>query len=99
MPELERLRAENRLLQTEKRKAELEVAFLKTRRNRKEAILSQVQNETLYLAIQKVHDEQACSISEFCEFAGIPRPAYYKRLKRQTSTNEKFNPDCVPLSK
>ncbi len=71
----------------------------KTRQNRKEAVLSQAQNETLYLAMQEIHDEQKCSISELCEFAGIPRSAYYKWLNRRVSANEKFNQELCSLIK
>ena len=51
------------------------------------------------MAIQEVHDEQKCSISELCEFAGIPRSAYYKWLNRQTGANEKFNQELCALIK
>ncbi|MBQ5502260.1 MAG: transposase, partial [Selenomonas sp.] len=71
----------------------------KTRRDRKEAVLSQVQNETIYLAIQETHDETGCSISELCIFAGIPRSSYYKWLNRKESKNEKFNGQLLPLIK
>lgn len=97
MSELEKLRAENRLLQAEKQKAESETTFKKPRRNRKAAVLGQEQNETLYLAIQEIHNEKKCSISELCEFAGIPRSAYYKWLNRQTGANEKFNQELCAL--
>ena len=58
-----------------------------------------MQNETLYLAIQEIHDEQKCSISEVCEFAGIPRSAYFKWLNRRVSANEKFNQELCSLIK
>ena len=73
--------------------------FKKTRRDRKEAVLSQIQNETIYLAIQETHDETGCSISELCVFEGIPRSSYYKWLNRTESKNEQFNGQLLPLIK
>ena len=61
--------------------------------------MRQVQNETLYLAIQEIHDEQKSSISELCKFAGVPRSVYYKWLNRKTGTNEKFNQELCALIK
>ncbi|WP_315082283.1 IS3 family transposase [uncultured Clostridium sp.] len=71
----------------------------KARRSRKEAILSQVRNESIYIAIQELHDEKAFPIIELCEFAGIARSAYYKWLKRNESSNEQFNQELLPLIK
>jgi transposase InsO family protein len=51
------------------------------------------------LAIQEIHDEKGCSISESCEFAGIPRSSYYKWLHRKASKNELFNQALLPLIK
>ncbi|MGN2339916.1 IS3 family transposase, partial [Clostridium cagae] len=71
----------------------------KARQSRKEAILSQVRNESIYIAIQELHDEKAFPIIELCEFAGIARSAYYKWLKRNESSNEQFNQELLPLIK
>ena len=51
------------------------------------------------MAIQEVYDEQKCSISELCKFAGVPRSAYYKWLNRQIRANEKFNQKLCALIK
>ena len=99
MTELEKLRAENKLLKAQNKRQEMEMAFLKTRRDRKEAVLSQIQNETICLAIQETHDETGCSIPELCVFAGIPRSSYYKWLNRKESKNEQFNSQLLPLIK
>ncbi|NFO10196.1 IS3 family transposase [Clostridium botulinum] len=71
----------------------------KTRRNRKGAILSQVRNESIYIAIQELHDEKIFPIIELCKFACIARSAYYKWLNRNESSNEKFNQQLLPLIK
>ncbi|EJP6473612.1 IS3 family transposase [Clostridium botulinum] len=71
----------------------------KARRSRKEAILSQVRNESIYIAIQELNDEKAFPIIELCKFAGIARSAYYKWLNRNESSNEQFNQELLPLIK
>lgn len=46
-----------------------------------------MQNETIYLTIQKTHDETGCSISELCVFAGIARkPKLHKNISNRTTT-------------
>ena len=62
-------------------------------------VLSQVQNETIYHAIQETHDETGCSISELRVFAGIPRSSYYKWLNRKEGKNEQFNSQLLPRIK
>lgn len=62
-------------------------------------ILSQVRNESIYTAIQELHDEKAFPIIELCKFAGIARSAYYKWLNRNESSNEQFNKELLPLIK
>ena len=62
-------------------------------------VLSRVQNETIYHAIQETHDETGCSISELCVFAGIPRSSYYKWLNRKEGKNEQFNSQLLPRIK
>ena len=52
--------------------------------------------------MQEIYDEQKCSISELCEFAGIPRSAcsaYYTWLNRRVSAKEKFNQELCSLIK
>lgn len=51
------------------------------------------------MAIQEIHDETGCSISDLCRFAGIPRSSYYKWLNRKKSRNEQFNQTLLPLIK
>ncbi|RFM20298.1 IS3 family transposase [Clostridium botulinum] len=68
-------------------------------RDRKGAILSQVQNETIYLAIQEIHNNKNCTISELCRIAEISRSAYYKWLNRKEGANEQFNKSLIPLIK
>lgn len=58
-----------------------------------------MQNETVYLAIQEVHDETGGSVSELCVFAGIPRSSYYKWSNRKECKNEQFNQRLLPLIK
>ncbi|NFM77583.1 IS3 family transposase [Clostridium botulinum] len=62
-------------------------------------MLSQVKNESIYIAIQELHDEKAFPIIELCEFASIARSAYYKWLNRNESSNEQFNQELLPLIK
>ncbi|WNX33719.1 IS3 family transposase [Brevibacillus laterosporus] len=45
----------------------------------------------MYLAIQAVHQEKACSVQELCEIAKIPRSSYYKWLNRKPSARELQN--------
>ncbi|WP_369695544.1 IS3 family transposase [Alkalibaculum bacchi] len=71
----------------------------KARRSQKEAILSQVRNESVYLAIQEIHDERNYSISELCKFAEISRSSYYKWFNREEGKNEQFNRTLLPLIK
>ncbi|NFB18136.1 IS3 family transposase [Clostridium botulinum] len=62
-------------------------------------MLSRVKNESIYIAIQELHDEKAFPIIELCEFASIARSAYYKWLNRNESSNEQFNQELLPLIK
>lgn len=58
MTELEKLRAENKLLKAQNKRQEMEMAFLKKLGEiERRQVLSQIQNETIYLAIQETHDE------------------------------------------
>ena len=74
MSELERLRAEVKLLKAEKKRAEMEASFLKkTRRNREEAGLSRLRYTQIYLAIKEEHEEQGYPITELCKL-GLDYP-------------------------
>lgn len=63
------------------------------------AVLSRIQNETVYLATLEIYDERKCSISECYRFAGIPRSAYYRWLKQKAGENEKFDQKLFGLIK
>lgn len=69
------------------------------RRDRKKAILSQVQNETTYLAIQEIYSTKNCTVLELCRIAKISRSAYYKWINRKEGINEQFNKSLIPLIK
>ncbi|QEK10951.1 transposase [Crassaminicella thermophila] len=60
-------------------------------------MLSQVRNETYYLAIKELHDIQLYPIFTLCEIAGVQRSSYYKWLNRKESKNENFNKKLIPL--
>ncbi|QEK11393.1 IS3 family transposase [Crassaminicella thermophila] len=60
-------------------------------------MLSQVRNETYYLAIKELHDIQSYPIFTLCEIAGVQRSSYYKWLNRKESKNENFNKKLIPL--
>lgn len=71
----------------------------KTRRDRKEAVLSQIQNETIYLAIKELSEEGEGSVSQLCRIAGIPRSSCYKWAGRETSQRESFNAELCTCIK
>ena len=95
MSELEKLKAQNKLLEAKKKKTNGDRFLKKTRRDRKEAVLSQVRYETIYLAIQELHDTKAYPITELCEIAGIQRSSYYKWLNRKESETIQFNKELT----
>lgn len=63
------------------------------------AVLSQVKNETIYLAIRGLHDTASYPIQKLCEIAGIQRSSYYKWLNRNESANEQMNKELTLLIK
>ncbi|WP_430103489.1 IS3 family transposase [Paenibacillus validus] len=82
--ENERLRAEN--------------AFLKKLPGvRKEASLSALRQENVYLAIQAIQQAESLSIQLLCEVAGIPRSSYYKWLHRVLSVREAENQELTEV--
>ena len=92
LSDIEKLKAENRLLKAQTQQQQMEIDFLKTRRNREEVNLTKTRNATKYLAIKELSDEnKTYSISALCEFAGIARSAYYKWLSHVNSDNDNLN--------
>ena len=92
MSELEKLRAEIKILRAEKQHAEMEISFFKkTRRNREEAGLSLVRHEHIYQAIKDEHEAHNYPITELCKLGRVSRAAYYKWLSREIPKNEKEN--------
>ncbi|MDP4097390.1 IS3 family transposase [Paenibacillus sp. P96] len=63
----------------------------KVRGTRKEGTLSCIRQESIYLAIRAVRQEESCSIQLLCDIAGIPRSSYYKWLNRKPSSRETDN--------
>lgn len=53
--------------------------------------ISQIQNETIYVAITELSEEGKGSVSQLCRIAGISRSSYYKWAGRETSRRESFN--------
>ncbi|MDT2257588.1 hypothetical protein P7H25_21285 [Paenibacillus larvae] len=99
MSEVEKLRAQNKLLQAENRRKQMEIDLLKAGRDRKEAVLSQVRYETIYLAIRELHETKSYPICQLCDLIGIQRSSYYKWIKRKESMNEIFNKALLPMIK
>ncbi|MDT2264891.1 hypothetical protein P7H12_16600 [Paenibacillus larvae] len=91
MSEVEKLRAQNKLLQAENMK-QMEIDLLKKLDEiGKEAVLSQVRYETIYLAIRGFHETKSYPICQLCDLIGIQRSSYYKWINRKESMNEIFN--------
>lgn len=88
MSELKKLRAEIKILKAEKEHVEMEVSFLKTRRNKEEAGLSLVHHEHIYQAIKEEHKEHNHPITDLCKLGGVSRASYYKWLHREIPENE-----------
>jgi putative transposase len=59
------------------------------------AVLSQVRQEKIYLAIKAVHQENHFSVNILCQIAEIPRSSYYKWLKRKVSPREHENQQLI----
>ena len=92
LSDIEKLKAENRLLKAQTQQQQMEIDFLKTRQNREEGNLIKTRNSTKYLAIKELSDEnKTYSILALCEFAGIARSAYYKWLGHVNSDNDNLN--------
>ena len=75
--EVDRLKAENRLLRAQLEKQEMEIAFAKKLteiRNR------EVERTPVYQAIKELNQENGWSISQLCKIADSSRDGYYKWL-------------------
>ncbi|MDT2248163.1 helix-turn-helix domain-containing protein [Paenibacillus larvae] len=101
MSEVEKLRAQNKLLQAENRRKQMEIGFAKKAgRDRKEAVLSQVRYETIYLAIREFHETKSYPICQLCILLGSNvHQAIYKWINRKESMNEIFNKALLPMIK
>lgn len=75
MTELEKLRAEVKLLRAEKERAEMEVSLLKTRRDREEEGLSLIRHKHIYQAIKEEHEEYLYPITDLCKTGKVSRAA------------------------
>ena len=60
---------------------EKEAAFLKNCGDRKEAGLSRIRNESIYLAIKEIKGQYYYPILQLCKVGKISKAFYYKRLK------------------
>ena len=66
MSEVERLQAENKMLRAENKRKEMENADLKKASgNRKEAVLSGVRQEKLYLIVKELHEQEGYPSQRF----------------------------------
>ncbi|MDT2258889.1 hypothetical protein P7H06_03970 [Paenibacillus larvae] len=73
MSEVEKLRAQNKLLQAENRRKQMEIDLLKKLDEiEREAVLSQVRYETIYLAIRGLHETKSYPICQLCDLIGDP---------------------------
>lgn len=63
----------------------------KIRGDRKEAGLSRIRNEHIYLTIKELHEEMNFSVCTLCKMGCISRSAYYKWLNHKESDNDKSN--------
>lgn len=59
------------------------------------AVLSQVQHEKIYIAIQAVQQKGHFSVNLLCQIAKVSRSSYYKWLKRQVSPREQVNKKLI----
>lgn len=58
-------------------------------------MVSEVRQETAYLAIQYLHDTRSYPITKLCAALHIPRSSYYKWLKREKNSNELLNEQII----
>lgn len=60
-------------------------------RDRKEVKISQVRFWDKYIAIKEFHEKEDLNFVLLCDIEGVSRAAYYKWLKRNTSSRELQN--------
>ncbi|WP_432806324.1 IS3 family transposase [Lederbergia citrisecunda] len=87
--QMKKLERENERLRAEK------LILKKVRGDRKEAKVSRIRFETIYIAIHEVHVKEDLSLFLLCKIAGISRAAYYKWLKRTPSARELQNDEII----
>ncbi|WP_148265223.1 IS3 family transposase [Desulfosporosinus orientis] len=63
----------------------------KSTRNRREAGLSGVRQESIYLAIKELHEKEAYPVENICRILDLNRSSYYKWLHRSKSIREYEN--------
>lgn len=59
------------------------------------AVLSAVQHENIYRAVQAVQQKGHFSVNLLCQIAKISRSSYYKWIKRQISPREQVNKELI----
>lgn len=61
--------------------------------------LSQVRNESKYLAVKELSCEKGYPIVTLCQILNVQRSAYYKWINRVPSVNEMFNKSLIKIIK
>ena len=91
MTELEKLRAENKLLAARNKRLETENAVLKTRGNRKGGGTERCPaREYLYFCVPEMHKE-GYAVTEICDILDLNRSSYYKWTHRAKSRGQLEN--------
>ncbi|WP_415803681.1 IS3 family transposase [Marinicrinis lubricantis] len=63
--------------------------------NRKEAVLSGVRQEKLYLAVKELHEQEGYPVTSISKVLDLNRSSYYKWLHREKSAHEYENEDLL----
>ena len=96
MSEVEKLKAQNKLLQAQIKDKEMEIALLKKiERVGRVECLSLVRQENKYLAVQYIHQKHGYPVKRLCRSIQLNRSSYYKWLKRNKSKSEIVNEQLV----
>lgn len=91
MTEVEKFKAEIKILEAKNRRLEIENAFIKNAGTERWWSLTEVRQEHIYIAIEFLHTHYGYSIKEICEALELNRSSYYKRKKRRQSDSELLN--------